>query len=253
MNRRVTAAIIAAVLALGAFVSIFIYVRSADVRALNGVAAKSVYTVVKPIVKGTLAENLGDSIQLTQVPAKTVPDNAVIDLSQIQKKVASVDLVAGEILLTTRFLDPTQISVDEVPVPKGMEQISVLLAADKVRGGVIKAGDVVGVVFTMKMTGGQPYTIPGIGTVTPDGDNITKQIMHKVLVTRVQGGITVTPDEKSGGGAPASSVMITLALSVSDVEKLTWAQSTGTILLAVENPDTDDSQSQYTIGKTVMK
>lgn len=253
MNRRVTAAIIAAVLALGAFVSIFIYVRNADIRALGGVAAKSVYTVVKPVVKGTLAENLGDSIQITQVPAKTVPDSAVVDLSQIQKKVASVDLVVGEILLTTRFLDPTQVSVDEVAVPKGMEQISILLSADKVRGGVIKAGDVVGVVFTMKVTGGQPYSLPGIGTITPDGDNITKQIMHKVLVTRVQGGITVTTDAKAGNSAPASSVMVTLALSVNDVEKFTWAQNAGQILLAVENADTDDSQSQYTVGKSVMK
>src|SRR5665811_1805591 len=118
MNRRIVAAFVAAALALGAFVSIFLYVRNADARAINGVAAKDVYVVVNPIIKGTLAENLGSNILLIQVPAKAVPDQAVYDLAEIQSKAASVDLVAGEVLLTTRFVDPNVVAQDEVAVPK---------------------------------------------------------------------------------------------------------------------------------------
>jgi hypothetical protein len=47
--------------------------------------------------------------------------------------------------------------------------------------------------------------------------------------------------------------MITVALVTSDVEKLTWAQSQGVLLLTVENKDTDDSSSQYTSGKVVLR
>src|SRR5450759_2572038 len=107
MNRRIVAAFVAAALALVAFVSIFLYVKNADVRALNGVQPKSVYVVVNPIAKGTLAENLGTNIQLTKVPAMAVPGQAVSNLAEIQSKAASVDLVAGEVLLTSRFVDPT--------------------------------------------------------------------------------------------------------------------------------------------------
>jgi Flp pilus assembly protein CpaB len=253
MNRRIVAAFVAAALALGAFVSIFLYVRNADARALNGVVAKDVYVVVNPITKGTLAENLGKNVQLTQVPAKAVPDQAVYNLADIQSKAAAIDLVAGEVLLTSRFVDPTAAAQDAVPVPKGMEQMSLVVKPEQVRGGDLKAGETIGVVLTVKPSAPQPISIPGIGSVTIDGDSITKQIMNRVLVTRVQGG-TVPAAEGSGSSPPpAGSVMITVALSTSDIEKLTWAQSAGPLLLTVENKDTDDSSSQYTNGKVVLR
>jgi Flp pilus assembly protein CpaB len=47
--------------------------------------------------------------------------------------------------------------------------------------------------------------------------------------------------------------MLTVALTTSDIEKLTWAQSAGTLLLTVETTDTDDSSSRYTNGKVVLR
>jgi len=253
MNRRLVAAFVAAALALVAFVSIFLYVKNADVRALNGVVAKDVYVVVNPIAKGTLAENLGTNVQLTQVPAKAVPVEAVYDLTAIQSKAASVDLVAGEVLLTSRFIDPTTATQDAVPVPKGMEEMSVKVPSEQVRGGILKAGETIGVVLTFKVTTPAPANVnlPGIGSVGVDGDTVTKQIMNKVLVTRVQGGIT--PDATGSSTASGGPVTITVALSTSDIEKLTWAQSAGPLMLTVENKDTDDSSSQYTNGKVVLR
>ncbi|MBI4900774.1 MAG: hypothetical protein HY829_09885 [Actinobacteria bacterium] len=142
MNRRIVAAFLAAALALLAFVSIFLYVRNADTRALNGVSAKKVYVVVNPVTKGTLAENLGANVAVAEVPAKAIPDQAVYDLATIRTRAASVDLVAGEVLLATRFVDPTVASQDAVPVPKGMEQMSLLVKPEQIRGGVIQAGEV---------------------------------------------------------------------------------------------------------------
>ena len=253
MNRRMVAAFVATALALGAFVSIFMYVKNANDRALSGVVAKDVYVVVNPITKGTLAENLGTNIQLTKVPAMAVPGQAVSDLAEIQGKAASVDLVADEVLLTSRFVDPALAAEDAVAVPKGMEQMSLVVKPEQVRGGILKAGETIGVVLTVKPSAPQPISIPGIGSVTIDGDSITKQIMNKVLVTRVQGG-TVPAAEGSGSSPlPAGSVMITVALSTSDIEKLTWAQSAGPLLLTVENKDADDSSSQYTNGKVVLR
>jgi Flp pilus assembly protein CpaB len=253
MNRRIVAAVVAAALALGAFVSIFLYVRNADARAMNGVAAKDVYVVVNPITKGTLAENLGTNIQLTKVPAMAVPGQAVSDLAEIQSKAASVDLVAGEILLTSRFVDPAVATEDTVAVPKGMEQMSIVVKPEQVRGGILKAGETIGVVLTVKPSVSQAVSLPGIGSVTIDGDSITKQIMNKVLVTRVQGGTVPAADASVSSPLPGGSVMITVALSTSDIEKLTWAQSAGPLLLTVENKDTDDSSSQYTNGKVVLR
>jgi pilus assembly protein CpaB len=253
MNRRIVAAFVAAALALAAFISIFLYVRNADVRALNGVQATNVYVVVNPIAKGTLADNLGTNVELKQVPTKAVPAQAVIDLAKIQGKAASVDLVAGEVLLASRFVDPAVAAEDSVAVPKGMEQMSILVKPEQVRGGVLKAGETIGVVLTVKMSNPAPFNVPGVGTVTMDGDFLTKQIMSKVLVTRVQGATVPAAEAAGSSPLPSSSVMITVALSASDIEKLTWAQSEGALLLTVENKDADDSTSQYTTGKVVLR
>ena len=246
------AAFIAAALALGAFVSIFLYVRNADARAINGVVAKDVYVVVNPITKGTLAENLGTNVQLTQIPAKAVPDQAVYDLAEIQSKAAAIDLVAGEVLLTSRFVDPTAAAQDAVAVPKGMEQMSILVKPEQIRGGIVKAGETIGVVLTVKTKDPTTLNVPGIGTVTID-DSITKQILNKVLVTRIQGGSMPVADASGSSPLPDGSVMVTVALNTSDIEKLSWAQSAGTLVLTVENKDTDDSSSQYTNGKVVLR
>lgn len=253
MNRRIVAAFVAAALALGAFVSIFLYVRNADARALNGVAAKNVYVVVNPITKGTLAENLGTNIQLTQVPAKAVPDQAVYDLAEIQSRAASVDLVTGEVLLTSRFVDPNVAAQDDIAVPKGMQQMSLLLKPEQIRGGVVKAGETVGIVVNVKKATASAINIPGLGSVTPENDFITKEILFKVLVVRVQGGAVPATNASGASTLPDSSVMVTVALNSSDIEKLSWAQAAGSLVLTVENKDTDDSSSQYTDGKVVLR
>jgi pilus assembly protein CpaB len=255
MNRRIVAAFVAAALALAAFISIFLYVRNADVRALSGVEAKNVYVVVNPIIKGTLAENLGTNVELTQVPAKAVPAQAVTNLAEIQSKAAAVDLVAGEVLLSSRFVDPAVSTPDAVAVPKGMEEMSIQVAPDKIRGGILKAGQTIGVVLTFKATPvqAQPVSLPGVGPVTVDGDTFTKQIMNKVLVTRVQGATLPAADASGSSPLPAGSVVITVALMTSDIEKLTWAQSVGALLLTVENADADTSSSQYTNAKVVLR
>ena len=255
MNRRMVAAFVATALALGAFVSIFMYVKNANDRALSGVVAKDVYVVVNPITKGTLAENLGTNIQLTKVPAMAVPGQAVSDLAEIQGKAASVDLVADEVLLTSRFVDPTAVAEEAVAVPKGMEQASVIVKPEQIRGGIVKAGDTIGVIVTIKTKDPTTVNLPGVGTASID-DGITKQILNKVLVTRIQGGTEPVIDASGSSTLPAGSVLVTVALSTSDIEKLTWAQSTGsagTLVLTVENKDTDDSSSQYTNGKVVLR
>ena len=116
----------------------------------------------------------------------------------------------------------------------------------------MNAGRTIGVVLTVKATASAPLNVPGIGTVTMD-DYLTKQILNKVLVTRVQGGAVPVTDSTGSNQLPASSVMVTVALNSSDIEKLSWAQSAGALVLTVDNKDTDDSSSQYTNGKVVLR
>jgi hypothetical protein len=131
--------------------------------------------------------------------------------------------------------------------------MSILVKPEQVRGGILKANATVGIVLSIKLKDSPPINVPGVGQLTLDGDFLTKQILDKVLVTRVQGATVPASDASGANPLPASSVMLTVALNTSDVEKLTWAQNEGVLIISVENKDTDDSSSQYTVGKVVLK
>ena len=94
-------------------------------------------------------------------------------------------------------------------------------------------------------------------TVVPDTDdtslrtpNSTGIILHQVLVTFVQAEELPpeTSDEETGSGpvglAPTGNLLITLALDPVDAERLVFTAEHGTVWLAREGPDVDDSPTE---------
>jgi pilus assembly protein CpaB len=92
-------------------------------------------------------------------------------------------------------------------------------------GARLSAGDTVGVFLSQKL---------------PDGTGQTSAVLHQVLVSQVQGAPTpVDPDaeadaETVAAGAPASSLMVTLAVSAKDAETVVFGMEHGTLWLSLE-------------------
>lgn len=258
MNRRVLTAVLAAVLALATFVAMWQWGNNAEQRALASVKTTKVYTVVTRVAKGTLGNALGETVKLTELPAMSVPAGAVTNLSSIATKLTSADLLPGEVLLTARFVDKTAATSDAVEVPKGMEQVSILVKPEQVRGGVVAAGDHVAIIATVDATTG-PGTSPSGVTVASKA--VTQQILSHLLVTRVQGGAATTTSTSTGtttttvnkaNTVPTGSVIVTVAVSVGDAEKVVWAINEAKVYLAVESADTDISTSNSATGRDVF-
>lgn len=241
MKIRLIAAAVMAVLAVIGIVLVANYVNTAEVRALAGQEPREVYLVTQPILQGTPVEEFGESITRHTVPAATTPEGAVTDLGDFRGKVAGVDLQPGEQLLASRLVDPAAIEEPgTVPVPKGMREVTFTLGPDRVVGGQLRAGDRIGMIVTF--------------TEGDDGGRSTLEFPN-MLVTAVQGAPAAPAAEEGAETAanpappvPAGSLLVTVAVTASDAEKVVYANEFGSVWLTKETRDSESSADGATRG-----
>lgn len=207
MRIRIIGAILALVLAVVGGVVLYLYVRGADQRAQDGAALVEVFVVTEPIPAGSTPATVAERIEIDELPAIAVLDDRVTDLDQLEGLVATVDLIPGEQLIQARFADPQTLAArGSVPVPEGLQEVSIALPVQRVVGGAVVPGSEVGIVISAN----QP-------------DATTQFVFNRVLVTRVQGGSSYVPASDDEDSSPVSEIMVTFALSAPDIEKLVWA------------------------------
>jgi Flp pilus assembly protein CpaB len=242
MKTRLIGAILAIVLALTGSVVLTGYVKGADVRAAAGAKLVPVYVISAEIPAGTTGEQVQQYLTEKTIQASAVVPGHVTKLSALTGKVADVTLQPGEQLIASRWVDPAKRTAHgDVALPTGMQAVTVALPVEHVVGGTVKPGDTVGVVISTDK-------------VPASSDNpITKQILHKVLVTAVQEGTSTPPSKGADTPAqPATAVMVTLALLTPDVEQLVWGQEWGSVWLTIEPKEADESGSRIVNGKVVF-
>jgi pilus assembly protein CpaB len=199
---------------------------------MAGLKTSEVLVVKAPIAEGTPADRLTELIGTKTMPAMAVAPGAATDLDQLNGLVANTALQPGEQVSTARFSDPADLTDGGTPpLPKGMQSVSLLLDSERVVGGNLTPGDTVGVFVSNDDRAGRP--------VLKGFQLMTEQVLHEVLVTRVQGGLSPaaseqTSDEKKSAPLPEGSVMVTLAVSAASAEKVVFGAEHGTIWLSNE-------------------
>ncbi len=234
MKTRLVAVIVAVLLGVVGTVVLVGYVRGADARALAGTQTVNVLMVAAPIAAGTPGEALADLIETKAVPAMAAVAGRIIDLDQLAGQLSVVALVAGEQLLPSQFAapDPGAAAV-VVPIPKGFQQVTVVLQSQRALGGDLKAGDHVGVFLSF----------------APDVMIYSTHLqLSSVLVTAVRlahGGDDPTAPAATETGAattpavpadvdPGPDVYVTFAVNAADAEELVFGAEHGTIWLSNE-------------------
>lgn len=195
------------------------YVRSAEHRALKGEKTVDVLVVANTIPKGTKAEDITANLRMEQVPVKIATKDALTSTSPLAGKVAAVDLLPGEQLVSTRFTSPAEAQ----GIAAGMLQVTIALEPVRALGGQLRKGDSVGV------------------TVSFDDPETTHLILHKIRVTDVRTangeGVTST----ATGPAPADTLLVTLAVDAPSVEKVIFGAEHGSLWLAWEPKEANES------------
>lgn len=271
-NKRWIGVVFAVLLAaVGTFVLVQ-YVSSADERALAGQETIEVLVVNQAVAAGTPAEELATNVETALVPAKTQVPGSVASLDQLTGTVAAVDLVPGEQLLLSRFIEPEVFEAqDEFEVPDGLVEVTVSLSPERAVGGAIKQGDLVAVVASFEpfeLDGTEPsdeelptdiedVILPGSENDNPQTPNTTGLIIHKVVVTNVQ--VERLPTEQPEEGAestdyslaPTGNLLVTLGMAPANAERLIFTAEFGTLWLAAEQDTTPEGGTQIQTRNTV--
>lgn len=234
MPRRLIAALVAVLLAAVAAILVISYVARADERAMSQMSPVGVLVVTDPVPQGTPAEALADYLAVTEVPAATVVPGGVASLGDLEGQITTTTLQPGEQLLATRFAPPEEVveTVGDVEVPEGFHQVTVQLEPRRVLGGHLAAGDTVGFFVSSR----EPSQ--------------THLVLHKALVTRVEGGVVVVENEDGTEGTqgPSDSLLVTLAVTAPDAEVVVFAAEHETIWLSIE-PENASEKGTRTVDR----
>jgi pilus assembly protein CpaB len=236
MARKLIGVIAALALAAVGTAALLVYVQGAERRALAGEETVPVFVVREAINRGTQGTDIGGRVERQLVPAKVQALGSVDELSALQGKVAAVDLVPGEQLVLQRFVAPQELRA--VQVPDGLLQVTVSLEPQRALGGMLSAGDLVGVVASFTGSGSD-----GEDAEPSQSGPTTHLVLHKVLVSNVQASAGSGLGIGGGGDqadpattAPSGDLLITLAVNAGAAERVVFAAEHGSLWLTAE-PD----------------
>lgn len=255
MARRVIAAVAALILAGVGIVLVLAYASNADERAMADMETVDVLVATGPIAEGTRADQLTGLVEVRAVPRNFLTSGTVDELEDLEGRLLTTPLAAGEQLQAARFSTPEELRAqNEFELPEEAEdlhQVTVPLANPRALGGNIAPGDTVGVFVSIEPKG-------------EDAPSMTHLTLHKVLVVRVEGGYVEAPpvaspddeDAEPGEGATggpeeeqaaADTVLVTLALEAPDAERLVFGMEWGQVWLSYEPEDADENGTQVVV------
>ncbi len=261
MKRKAVAVAVAIAMAVAGTAVLVAFVQGAEDRALEGEQTVEVLVVEDRIAAGTPVDEIADRVTTELIPDKVLVDNAVADLEELAGLVAAIDLLPGEQITTTRFVDADAYTSDFVAadfsVPDDLLQITVALSPERALGGAIQPGDSVAVFASFDPFGLQVPVLPDGSQpvveldgylVGADGEtpNTTHIILHKVLVTNVQLDDPSASDNNDDddsddaatgpADAPGGDLLVTLAIDAPSAERIIFAAEHGRVWLALDPP-----------------
>ncbi|WP_235012962.1 Flp pilus assembly protein CpaB [Arthrobacter sp. SLBN-100] len=187
----------------------------------------NVLVVTEQVPAGTKSSDLASKIRIESIPKSAVPEGALTNLDQQEGKVTAVGLEPGEQLLAARLVDPRDLAPGTVPVPDGLEEVTLLLSPERILGGRLEAGDTVTVYSSFEKEDGQ-----------------TGLLFHDVLITAVQKAPSDSKNNASSSPSepavemPNGSAFITFARSDADASKLVYTAEFGKLWLAKQTDST---------------
>ncbi|MET9270728.1 RcpC/CpaB family pilus assembly protein [Kribbella sp. NPDC003557] len=247
MKRRVVTIVLAVALAVVGSGAVLIYVNRADARAVAGQQAVTVLVAGKVIPSGTTAAEAKASLHKETLPASSVSSDALAEITPaLEELVTTADLKPGQVLLKSMLVSAAQ-ATSGLTIPEGKVAVTITLCSAEAVAGNVKAGSDVAVFGTVvagnnSEVSGQPNCTGQHKQQFGKGLGNTRVVIPKIRVIAIG---PAAQDSKSGGGlsqgsAPAQNdmVLVTLAGSQTDAERLILLTQTSLPYLALLGPST---------------
>jgi len=215
MNRSRLLMIGAVALALGAFVSLFVYKNLQGRGPSNIEAGADVIVAADDIQVGARVEE--HDVRIAKFPASGLPAGAYTRRSQVMGRGVIIPITRGEFILPSKLAPENAGSGLPSLIPPGMRAVSVRVNEVVSVAGFVGPGTRVDVLLT------------GI----PNGSNESQTTTVLQNVAVIASGQRL---ERNAAGEPQNTPVITLLTSPEDAERVTLAQSEGKIQLSLRNP-----------------
>ena len=219
---KTLAVILALVLAGVATFAIFTYVRGLEQRAFEDAELVEVFVAQETIPAGLPAESASEAglIARSTAPRATVPDGAITSLDQITGLVTEDRILADEVIVRGRWIDPTQVTAT-FEIPEGFEALSVEVGVPPGVAGFVRAGDRVSLIATVEEPGVVETTEDGTVIEEP-GEALSRYVLQGIEVLSV-GQRVVTEEGEDGVQEQSGRVLLTVALEPEDAERMVFA------------------------------
>jgi pilus assembly protein CpaB len=254
MKRRLLTIGLTLLLAAVGTISVLLYVRNADARALAGKRAVPVVVADKRVPAGTSAGAAlrGGLLRLEKMPAETVPENALEEISaDLAKLVATADVQAGQLVLKPMFAAAKPTS-SGLAIPEGKVAVTIELGAPQRVAGYVKAGSQIAVFDTHTVLDEKSRTPSGAGLEKQhESTQVTRLLLPKVEVLAL--GAPPVPNAKESAGAGQGGVLVTVAATQSEAERLIQRSQFGTLHFALLTDSSQINQGNGTDSKSVFE
>ncbi|MGA2374743.1 MAG: Flp pilus assembly protein CpaB [Candidatus Sulfotelmatobacter sp.] len=214
MNRTRLLMIGIVALALGAFVSLFVY-KNLQGRPATVEAGADVIVAADDIQVGSRVEE--HDVRIARFPASGLPPGAYTKRSQVMGRGVIIPISKGEFVLPSKLAPENAGAGLPALIPPGMRAVSVRVNEVVSVAGFVGPGTRVDVLLT--------------GTPGGSSESQTTTVLQNVAV--IASGQRL---ERNAAGEAQSTPVITLLASPEDAERLTLASSEGKIQLVLRNP-----------------
>src|ERR1700691_4790272 len=232
MNRTRLLMIGVVALALGAFVSLFVY-KNLVGRPATVEAGADVIVAADDIQVGARVEE--HDVRIARFPASGLPAGAYAKRSQVMGRGVIIPISRGEFILPSKLAPENAGSGLPSLIPPGMRAVSVRVNEVVSVAGFVGPGTRVDVLLT--------------GTPNGSSESQTTTVLQNVAV--IASGHTL---ERNAAGEAQNTPVITLLVSPDDAERLTLASNEGHIQLSLRNPvDTQEGEVPAANAKGLYK
>ncbi|MGZ5405305.1 MAG: Flp pilus assembly protein CpaB [Nocardioides sp.] len=244
MDRRRILLLVAVIVALVGTALVFLYVRGADARANERFDTVNVLRAVTTIEAGETIDEAaaGGKLALQPVARDSLLPNAQSSTEALSGSVATVQILPGEQIVSDKFGAQAETADSGLNLPKGMIAISVSLTDTSRVAGFINPGSSVAIFLNGTDTSGQPFTRLLLNEV---------QVVAVGSTTTTQ--TTVTTPEGTQTVEQLPSTLMTLALDQQDAEKVLFSQTTGELVFAVLDGESDVSPGPGTSSADLFR
>jgi len=246
MSRRTIALVLAVALAALATIALISYIKGLEDKAFQGQETVTVFVAKQDIGAGTTGDTASQQglLERTTVPAKVRPQGAITSLEQISGHIAAVQIFKDEIIVQQRFVAPGAALKNVLPIPEGLQAVSVAISGAPAVAGFVQPGDQVSLLVQTvnRRAGGAAVTGPAAGP-------IVKYVMQRLNViavgSRIVSSATTPQTQEQQQQQPGG--VFTFAVTPAQAEQLVFATLNTTLYFTLLPAN---SQPVATRGRT---